>query len=165
VKARLRAGDVGGRFVEIASIGQSRQGLARLGAAAFVGLLLLVTLVRLFDDALPGQNHWATLNSEHTYAQRTFPSDEFIGSARVAEDARLWMPRDARYRILVGPGLENSPWSYAAPGFLTGFLLPRRRVFEGDAPWVICIRCDRSTTNLEVLSDGGNGIVFGRLRA
>ena len=150
-----RATDAGARLISVlASFGESRAGLARLGAVAFVALLLITSLFRLFDDALPGQDHWATLNSSETYAQRTFPSDQFIGSARVAEAARLWMPRNARYRISVGPQYVRTPWGYAAPSFLTGFLLPRHRVLGGPAPWVICIRCDRAALgpSFDVLS-------------
>jgi len=135
--------------------------VARAGVAFCVVLTLAVSLRWLFHDALPGQDHWASLNSGQTYAQRTFPSDEFIGSGHVAEDARLWMPRDATYRIVVGSKDENSAWGFAAPHFLEGFLFPRHRV-DAAAPWELCLGCDAS--QLEVLSDGGNGVLFGRSR-
>jgi hypothetical protein len=126
-----------------------------------VVLTLAITLRWLFHDALPGQDHWATLNSSQTYAQRAFPPDEFIGSGHVAEDARLWMPRNATYRVLVGSKYENSPWGWAAPHFLEGFLFPRHRT-GGAAPWVFCLGCD--APQLDVLSDGGNGVRFGKAR-
>jgi len=135
--------------------------VARAGVAFCVVLTLAVSLRWLFHDALPGQDHWASLNSGQTYAQRTFPSDEFIGSGHVAEDARLWMPRDATYRIVVGSKDENSAWGFAAPHFLEGFLFPRHRV-DAEAPWELCLGCDAS--QLEVLSDGGSGVLFGRSR-
>ena len=140
--------------------------LVRVGVAFCVVLTLAVCMRWLFHDALPGQDHWATLNSEETYAQRTFPSDEFIGSGHVAEDARLWMPRDATYRIVVGSKYENTPWGWAAPNFLAGFLFPRRRD-DRHAKWVLCLGCDEGSlgSSFNVLSDGGNGVVFGRLGA
>jgi len=151
------------RSLDLASFGSAR-GLARLGVIACVVLTLAVTLRWLFHDALPGQDHWASLNSSQTYAERTFPSDEFIGSGHVAEDARLWMPRDATYRVLVGSKYENSPWGWAAPNFLAGFLFPRRRD-DAHATWVVCLGCDVGSlgSSFHVLSDGGNGVVFGRL--
>jgi hypothetical protein len=133
--------------------------LARVAVVFCVVLTLAVCVRWLFHDALPGQDHWATLNSSQSYSERTFPPDEFIGSGRVAEDARLWMPRDAEYEIVVGEQYANSPWSWAAPHFLEGFLFPRKRVRSEDARWVFCLGCD---VDLRVLSDGGNGVVFGR---
>jgi hypothetical protein len=129
-----------------------------------VALTLVVGVRWLFHDVLPGQDHWASLNSSESYAQRTFPSDEFIGSGHVAEDARLWMPPDARYRIVVGAKYENTPWGWAAPNFLAGFLFPRRRVDSETTGWVLCLGCDLSALggHFKVLSDGGNGVVFGR---
>ena len=76
--------------------------LARIGVVVCVVVTLAVCLRWMFRDALPGQDHWASLNSSQNYNERTFPSDEFIGSGRVAEDGRLWMPRSATYRVVVG---------------------------------------------------------------
>lgn len=135
--------------------------VARVGVAFCAVITLAVCLRWLFHDALPGQDHWASLNSSQTYAQRTFPSDELIGSGHVAEDARLWMRGDATYRIVIGSKHENTAWGFAAPHFLEGFLFPRRRV-GAEAPWLVCLGCD--TSQLHVLSDGGNGVLFGRAR-
>ncbi len=152
---------------ELTALGQGRLGLARLGAAACAALTLAVATNRLFDDALPGQDHWASLNSSQGYIERTFPSDTFIGSAAVDEDARLWMPAHARYRVLVGEHLsrENGAWSYAAPSFLAGFLLPRQQTDSPSARWAFCLDCDRTALgpSFAVLSDAGNGVVFGRV--
>jgi hypothetical protein len=76
------------------------------------------------------------------------------------------MPRDATYRVLVGPKYENSPWDWAAPNFYAGFLFPRQRD-DMAAKWVLCLGCDVSAlgSSFHVLSDGGNGVVFGRLGA
>jgi hypothetical protein len=106
---------------------ESRAGLAALGAIACVGLALVVSVQRLFNDALPGQQGWSTRNSGRTYAQRTFPGDDLIGSAQVAEDARLWLPPKSSYRIAIGEAKRYTPWAWAAPNFFAGFLLPRKR--------------------------------------
>jgi hypothetical protein len=135
--------------------------VARVGVVFCVAVTLGVCLRWLFHDALPGQDHWATLNSSQTYAERTFPPDEFIGSGHVDEDGRLWMPRDATYTVVVGEKYQNTAWGFAAPHFLEGFLFPRRRV-DGAAPWVICLGC--GSRGVRVLSDGGNGVLFGRTR-
>jgi len=150
---------------EVASFGESVAGIARLGAALCAGVTLLVGVWWLFDDALPGQDVWASLNSGQTYMERTFPPDEFIGSGRVAEDARLWMPRDARYRVVVGSQYENTPWGWAAPNFLEGFLFPHKQAESGPTTWVFCLGCDVAALGegFERLSDGGNGVVFGRV--
>jgi hypothetical protein len=149
--------------IDVASLGSARN-LARVGVIACVVLTLAVTLRWLFHDALPGQDHWASLNSSETYAQRTFPSDEFIGSGHVAEAARLWMPRSATYRVLVGSKYKGSPWDWAAPNFLAGFLFPRKRD-DAHGQWVLCLGCDVSSlgSGFHSLSDGGNGVVFGRI--
>ena len=153
------------RSFDVTSFGSARD-LARVGVVVCVVLTVAVTLRWFVHDALPGQDHWASLNSSQTYAERTFPADEFIGSGRVAEAARLWMPRAATYRVLVGPKYENTPWGWAAPNFLAGFLFPRKRD-DANAAWVLCLGCDVSGlgARFHVLSDGGNGVVFGRLGA
>jgi hypothetical protein len=150
------------RSVDFTSFGSPRS-LARIGVVVCVFLTLAVTIRWLFHDALPGQNHWASLNASQTYAERTFPSDEFIGSGHVAEDARLWMPRNATYRVFVGEKYQNTPWGWAAPNFLAGFLLPRVRD-DSNGRWVICLGCDSDALGkrFHVLSNGGNGVVFGR---
>lgn len=151
---------------EVASFGESVAGLGRLGAVLCAAVTLFVGLWWLFDDALPGMDVWASLNSRQTYLERTFPPDEFIGSGHVAEDARLWMPADAHYRVVVGPEKENTPWGWAAPNFLAGFLFPRRRDESDASPWIFCLGCDVSALGerFEPLSDGGNGVIFGRIR-
>jgi hypothetical protein len=134
-----------------------------MGVVVCVLLTLAVTLRWLFHDALPGQDHWASLNASETYAERTFPMDDLIGSGHVAEDARLWMPRGATYRVSVGDKYANTPWGWAAPNFLAGFLFPRERD-DANGTWIICLGCDTDSLGegFHILSNGGNGVVFGR---
>lgn len=144
---------------------QSRVGLASLGAIMCVALALIVSVRWLLDDALPGQQVWSTRNSDRTYMERTFPGDELIGNGRVIEDARLWMPLTSSYRLVIGENERYSPLAWAAPNFLAGFMLPRRRDDSLDTRWIFCFGCEVSSLGrgFEVLSDGRNGVVFGRL--
>ena len=136
-----------------------------MAAIACVVIAAVVSVVRLFSDALPGQQNWATLNSQAGYAGRTFPSEDLIGSAFVAEDARLWIPLHGRYRIVVGAPSQYAPILYTAPNFLKGFLLPRVRDDSPRTRWVFCVGCDLASLGpgFHVLSDGRNGTLFGRL--
>jgi len=123
----------------------------------------LATSVSALTDALDGSAFWADRNSSLDYAARSVPYAEAVGSQKVAEDARLWMPEDATYRIVNAPDLQG-PLEWAAPDFLAAFLLPRRQT-DGKTPWIFCFHCDPSTLggDFEVLSDGGDGVLFGRL--
>jgi hypothetical protein len=148
----------------VASFGEWPYGVVRLGVAICV-VLAAVLAVPAVMDALDGSDHWADRNSDLTYGSRSVPYETAVGSQKVVEDARLWMPEDARYRIVGAPDLDG-PLKWAAPDFLVGFLLPRRQTESPDANWVFCFRCDVSTlgAGFEVLSDDGNGTLFGRIR-
>ena len=146
----------------VASVGQWPEGIARLGVVICVAASVLV-IVPAFVDALDASDSWADRNSALDYAARSVPYEEAVGSQRVVEDARLWMPEDATYRVVTAPDLQG-PLQWAAPAFLTGFLLPRRQTDSPDAPWVFCFGCDLAALGegFEVLSDDGSGVIFGR---
>jgi len=137
----------------------------RFGVVLCVGLAVVVTASRYFSDALEGSDFWADRHSALDYMARSVPIETAVGSTKVVEDARLWMPEDARYRIVAAPDLQG-PLQWAAPDFLAGFLLPRRQTESEDAPWAFCYLCDPAELGdrFEVLSDGGNGVLFGRVR-
>lgn len=137
--------------------------MTRLGVAICVAIAFLVVPGAL-RDALDGNRFWAERNASLGYMARSVPFAEAVGSPEVAEDARLWMPEDATYRIVQAPDLSG-PLQWAAPDFLATFLLPRRETDEEDAEWVFCYLCDPSELGegFEVLSDSGEGIVFGRV--
>lgn len=145
------------------SFGEWPRGVLRLGAVLCVGLAL-AAVAGAYRDALDGSDFWADRHSDLAYVERSVPTERAIGSQQVVEDARLWMPEDATYRIVAGPDLEG-PLEWAAPGFLAGFLLPRRQTDFEDAEWVFCYLCDPEELGdgFEVLSDGGNGVLFGRV--
>ena len=149
----------------VASFGEWPDGVIRLGVVICIGLAVVVGAARYFSDALDGSAFWADRHSSLDYASRSVPPESAVGSKKLVEDARLWMPEDATYRIVTAPDLQG-PLQWAAPDFLAGFLLPRRQTESTDSPWVFCYLCDVSALGdrFEVLSDGGNGVVFGRIR-
>ena len=148
---------------QLASFGEWPYGVVRLGVVICVVLGVLV-LPSALADALAGNDSWADHHSSLDYLSHEVPLAEAVGSQRLAEDARLWMPEDARYRIVAAPDLSG-PLEWAAPDFLAGFLLPRRQTDSETAEWVFCYRCDPAGlgADFEVLSDGGDGILFGRV--
>jgi hypothetical protein len=100
-------------------------------------------------------------NASYTYAERTYLNDNAVGSPTVVEDARLWMPRDAAYRVVIGPRPRTSEWQ-SAHFRLLGLLFPRRQTDSKAARWVLCYGCDPTThgRGFRVLSDGNNGVLF-----
>jgi hypothetical protein len=149
-------------LTQAAEWGSWPYGVARLGVVLAVALILGL-LPGAFRDAFQGNAHWTAHNAALSYIERSVPPADAVGSSKVAEDARLWMPQNARYRVVIGPNLSGPlPWS--TPEFLTTFLLPRRQTGSADARWIFCVHCSRSQLNpIDVLSDSGDGIVFGRV--
>lgn len=135
------------------------------GVVACVGAALATAVVKL-DDALGIFDHRADLNSTYTYAQRTHTHPEWSPVAgRVLEDARLWMPEDARYRVVYGPRFDPAETSDLSHVLMLGFLLPRRPTSSESAEWVFCYGCDSGTLGprFDVLSAADGGPAFGRI--
>ena len=127
-----------------------------VAAAGYIGAARLDDTVAVFDFR-------ADLNAAVSYRDRTYlPGRGLAGSWRVLEDARLWMPRDASYRVVEGPaaGLETHRY---ARFFLLGLLLPRRQTESASAPFVFCYGCTRATLgpHVQVLSRSSD-LLFGR---
>lgn len=138
--------------------------MARLGVVLCVTLVIVVAGFG-FSDSLRGSAFWADQHAGLDYTGRSVPRGDVVRSTKVVEDARLWMPTDATYRVVAGSDVTG-PRQWAAPDFLQGFLLPRRQVQSGYAPWVFCYGCDTKSLSgtFEPLSDDGQGVVFGRVR-
>ena len=136
--------------------------LTRLGVVVLVAIAAYAGSLRL-DDTIAVFDFRADLNSAATYRERNYVESDFLGSWRVIEDGRLWMPGDAAYRVVGGPLPFDPELLRHARYFLLGRLLPRRQT--DSAPWVFCYGCDASTVDprLKILSDSGDGFVFGRL--
>ena len=143
------------------------QSAVRIGVVACVAAACLLGASRL-DDTVAVFDYRADTNAAATFNERTYPEIEFLpGWARVMEDARLWMPENARYDVFVGP---NTPPRRSGPlrTFLLVLLAPREQTRGGAAaPWVFCFDCAASKLRpeYEILSDSGNGFVFARRRS
>jgi hypothetical protein len=138
----------------------------RVGVVACVGIACLVGAGGL-DDAVAVFDFRADANAAASFNERTYPAiDSLPGAARVLEDARLWMPDDARYRVRYGqPSLERRFANVRY--FLFLLLWPRGQVQDDRASWVFCYGCTPSTLGPEheILSDSGRGLLFARRRA
>jgi hypothetical protein len=138
-------------------------GVARLGTLVCVAAAVVVGAFSL-DEALGVFDYRADVNASRSYLDRTYGDDgDVVGSRRVVEDAHLWMPEDATYRIVVGAGDAEGEYDpVVAPDFLRYFLLPRRESASG--PWVFCLGCDVSALGdrFQALSKDGS-VVFGRM--
>ena len=129
-----------------------------VAAAAYIGAARLDDTIAVFDFR-------ADLNASASYRDRTYlPGRGLAGSWRVLEDARLWMPRDASYRVVEGPGIVGPETHRYARFFLLGLLLPRRQTDSESAPFVFCYGCNRSTLGprSHPLSRSGREVLVGR---
>jgi hypothetical protein len=139
----------------------------RVGVVACVALACLIGAGRL-DDAVAVFDFQADTNAVSTFSDRTYPEiDGLAGWAKVVEDARLWMPEDASYRLVDGPGIPTATSFDSLRIYLDVLLMPRRRTPLESVPWAFCYGCTRSTLGpeFEVLSDSGQGLVFARRRS
>jgi hypothetical protein len=135
----------------------------RVGVVACVSAACLLGTGRL-DDAVAVFDYRADLNAEATFNERTYPEFEFLaGGGKVMEDARLWMPGDASYRVIDGPDADASK-SGPLRTFLRILLMERSQTQVESAPWAFCYGCSPSTLGpeYEVLSDSGRGFLFAR---
>ena len=162
----VRAGGVRARLGStLASLREWPAGATRAAVVVCVLASAVAGLTRL-DETL-GLFDWrADRNASLTYLDREYGDRGWAPDRRVIEDARLWMPADAAYGIVLGPRWDNLDGQVAAD-FLKYFLLPRREVSADTAPWVFCYGCDLQQLDprFEVLSRGRDGILFGRVRA
>jgi hypothetical protein len=137
--------------------------VVRIGVVATVAVACLLGAGRL-DNAVAVFDFRADENHASTFTERTYPEiDTLPGGARVLEDARLWMPEDAAYRVVYGrPELEQRFGNVAY--FLFLLMWPRAPVEDESAPWAFCYGCTPSTLDRghEVLSDSGQGFLFAR---
>ena len=139
---------------------------ARIGVVACVAATGLLGAGRL-DDTVAVFDYRADVNAAATFNQRTYPEIEFLpGGDVVMEDARLWMPDDARYRVVAGSAALESEVGPLRT-LLVVLLMPREQTHDESAPWVFCYRCSPSTLGpgYEVIADSGHGFQFARRRS
>lgn len=138
----------------------------RVGIVVCVAATCLLGAGRL-DNTVAVFDYRADTNAAATFNERTYPEIEFLpGWAQVMEDARLWMPEDATYDVVDGPGAVPR-WSGPLRTFLLVLQMPRGQTQSGSAPWAFCWACSPSTLGpeYEVLSDSGHGFLFARRRS
>jgi hypothetical protein len=155
-----------GRSVAWAGWGSARLAAARVGVAACVAVMAFGGAEKL-DDAVGFFDFRADENATASYAVRTYPDILWIaGSPAVMEDARLWMPEDAEYRVVEGRKLSLAESSGYGRHFLRTLLLPRTLTESESAPWVFCYACTQATLghDYEVLSSQGD-LLFARRRS
>ena len=137
--------------------------------ASVVACVLVTAAICVFRiDHVLGLFDWrADQNAALGYLERIYADAGVVGDRRVVEEARVWMPDDATYRVVYGPRLraDNRYVRPIAADFLKYFLLPRRQTTSTSARWVFCYGCDTSALGpgFVVLADGGDGILFGRV--
>ena len=141
--------------------------LLRLGVVACVLCAVATAAVKL-DDALGIFDQRADSNAALTYSQRAHTHPEWLAaSGQVLETARLWMPDDARYRVVFGPAFDRQTTADFTHLLLYGFLLPRRPTSSPAAEWAFCFGCDDETLEdrYEVLARHADALAFGRVRS
>jgi hypothetical protein len=139
----------------------------RVGVVACVAAACLIGAGRL-DDAVAVFDFQADSNAAATQSDRVYPVvDGLDGWARVVEDARLWMPEDASYRVVDGPRVPAGTTPGSLRIYLDVLLMPRQRTELESAEWALCYGCARDAlgTGFEVLSDSGHGLVLARRRS
>jgi hypothetical protein len=139
----------------------------RAGVVACVAVACLVGAGRL-DSALAVLDFQADANVALTFNARNYPEIEGLeGWTTVLEDARLWMPEDATYRVVDGPREHVETTFASLRTYLGVLLMPRRETQSRSTPWVFCYGCTPSTlgARYEVLSASGHGLLFARRRS
>ena len=133
-----------------------------------VAVAVVVAVVKL-EDVLGLYDSQADTNANLPYLERIHGDDGVVVNRAVVEDARALMPFDASYRVVVGPHMrsEGTFTRMMIAAYLRYYLVPRPQVKDPPADWVFCFGCDRAElgAGFEVLSDGGDGILFGRMRS
>lgn len=137
----------------------------RLGVVVCVAVAVTTAAMKL-DDVLGILDLRADTNAAYRYDQRNHTLPEWAAAGgKVLEDARLWMPEDATYRVVLGREFDGIRSADFTRHFLLGFLLPRRPTGSNSAEWVFCYGCDDATLGdrFEVLSRVDGGPSFGRM--
>lgn len=147
-------------------------GVIRLGVALSVvtasafGIVGLAHALTFFDGR-------ATSYASLTYQDRIYgyrrESPNIIRDREVVEHSLATMPRDATYRVVMGPRWRpawRTRWSDELEAdFLRYFLLPRQQTDSRSAEWLYCFACDVEALGapFQVLFESRSGLRFGRI--
>jgi hypothetical protein len=134
----------------------------RVGVVACVAAACLLAAGRL-DSTVAIFDFQADANSAAGFNDRVYPEVVWLpAGATVLEDARLWMPENAAFRVIhgSGSGKESGPLST----YVALLLWPRTVTDREPAAWVFCHGCTAATLgpDYEILSDSGHGFLFAR---
>ncbi|HEY1316255.1 MAG TPA: hypothetical protein VGF10_03460 [Gaiella sp.] len=127
---------------------------------AFCVAVTLVALAVRYPDAFRDAGDTARANAELDVVDRAVGagSSVFPDQALLVE-ARGLIPADESFTVAVGspqPGWTPLTAS-AGEQFLRSFLLPRR--LEPDAPWIVCLACERgSFPGADAVWEGAEGL-------
>ena len=137
--------------------------IAALSAASIVAFIGLVFALEFYADK-------AKEFSSLTYGERQFgewsAAPAAIRDHRVVERAIATMPRNARFRVVIGrdwiPGWHSNVSESVETDFLRFYLLPRRLTESSDATWVFCLACDQRALGprIRVVAEGTDGMRF-----
>jgi hypothetical protein len=138
----------------------------QLAVAVLVSLALAaagVEVWRAVSDLQAAAAHAESLS----FADRDVAAgNSILPDQRLAYAARAWIPRNGRYRVVLGDGPipgEKPLTRSDAVVFLRYFLLPR--LPSASAGWVVCLGCERPVLGaLDVVWDDGQGSSLLRLR-
>ena len=128
-----------------------------------VGCWLAVVLVAVlfrFPDAFRDANATARANAALDLLDREVGGgNSVVPDQRLLFEARARIPSDGTFTVALGP--RRPGWTDLTEGFaetyLRYFLLPRREA--PDAPWILCLACDRTTfPRARVAWGGDNGL-------
>ena len=140
--------------------------LARLCVVYVVVVSLVVIAVEL-PKRLRDLSNVSSANASLSFADREIAGgNSVLADQLLAYEARSILPRDASYRIVIGPKLTKQATlpTTSLPGWLRYFLMPRRQ--DDRSGWVVCYGCDpaRLGAPYEVLWRDAYGISVGRLK-
>jgi hypothetical protein len=165
VVARCRA-DPDLRFTRLESGVSFRWARAQLAVAVLVSLAVVAAAVevwRAVSDLQAAATHAESLS----FADRDVAAgNSILPDQQLAYAARAWIPRNGRYRVVLGDGAIPHETPLTRPDalvFLRYFLLPR--LPSATAGWVVCLGCDRHGLGaFELVWDDGQGSSLLRLR-
>jgi hypothetical protein len=121
------------------------QAIPRL-VVAFCLVVVLVALLVRFPQSFADANQAARANASLDYLDRQLGGgNSVLPDQSIAIEARGRIPAGGTFTVAVGaprPGWPALATQASVDTYLRYFLLPRRA--SEDAPWVICLNCDRA---------------------
>jgi hypothetical protein len=136
-------------------------GLRGLVVGYWLVVVLAAILVR-YPDTFRAANETARANAALDLLDRQVGGgNSVIPDQGLMIEARGRIPLDGTFAVAVG-GAQEGWTELTAPfaeTFARSFLLPRR--FASDAPWILCLACDRNAyPGAQVVWEGDDGMAI-----